>query len=139
MSRADRFTPEAKRLEYYSDFMTNFNFHPLTGDIAKITNENSVKTAVKKLLLTNIGEVAYEPNYGSKLYSLLFELPTQQTSVIISEEIRTAIENFEPRIDLIDIRVKPSFDQNAYEITVTFSIINSVENISLDLILRRVR
>jgi phage baseplate assembly protein W len=139
MSRADRFTPESKRLEYYSDFMGNFDFHPLTGDIARVTNEAAVKSALKNILFTGVGEVPYEPLYGSQIRALLFDPATEQTASILSDEIRTAIENHEPRVDLIDIRIAPYPDQNAYELTITFTIINSVENITLDLILQRLR
>ena len=45
------------------------------------------------------------------------------TASIIERQIQTTIENFEPRIDNIDVNVEPKPDTNEFEVFVFFDII----------------
>lgn len=138
MSRSDRFTSETKKLEYFSDFMTNLDFHPMTGDIARVTNEESIKQTLRNIILTAVGERPYE-DIGSKVGSLLFDLANSQTEELIKTTIENAIENYEKRISPIRVVVAADEGSNAYKISVIFVIINTQKEVTLNLLIKRVR
>ena len=42
---------------------------------------------------------------------------------IVKDEIETTIQNYEPRVDLIDVIVVPNYDNNEFNVTVNYKII----------------
>jgi len=137
--RQNKFTIENKKLEYYSDFMMNLEKNPLTGFIARLTNEDSIKQSLKNLILTNRTERPFQPWIGSKIQSLLFEPDDPMTHMILEEEIKTTIDNCEPRVSLEAVNISGG-DDNSYYVRIDFSIVNiPEETFNLDIILRRVR
>jgi phage baseplate assembly protein W len=91
------------------------------------------------LLLTVPGERVFNETFGSEINKLLFENITPQTTTALIELITSAINNFEPRATLLDVVASPLPDNNAYAITIVYSIINKTEPITLDFVLNRVR
>lgn len=138
MSRSDKFTPLTKK-EYYSDFLMNFDMNPVTGILARTTNEDAIKQSLKNLILTNMTERPYSPLTGSRINSLMFDPIDPFTMDNIKTEIRQTITNNEPRVNIIDIFVKPSLDQNTYIVNIIFSVINIPQEIRLEIFLQRVR
>ena len=123
----------------YKDFDLRFIAHPITGKLVMRKNSESVKQALKNLILTNLGERPYRPNFGSTVRSSLFENYTSFTQENIRTAITTAIANYEPRVELIDIRFGGDPDRNELNITIIFRPVNGVETVSLDISLERVR
>jgi len=123
----------------FSDFLSDFSPNPHTKDLVKITNEKSVINSIKKILKTNNFEVPYAAYFGANIYSYLFEPFTPITEMELKNEIRFAIQNFEPRCNIIDIVVNGYPDENAIEITLTFSLINSSTPVTITTTLTRVR
>jgi phage baseplate assembly protein W len=138
-SRADKFTQTQKKQEFFSDFLNNFDKHPITNSVAKVTNEESVKQAIKNLILTDLGERLFEPKIGSGIKNALFEPNDIVSAETIVFQIQNCIRFNEPRVDLYDVRVLSSPDGGTFNVTIVFGIINNVEPITLNLILRRVR
>jgi phage baseplate assembly protein W len=137
--RQNKFTVESKKLEYYSDFMMNLEKNPLTGFIARLTNEDSIKQSLKNLILTNRTERPFQPWLGSKIQSLLFEPDDPMTRMVLEEEIKTTIDNCEPRVLLEAVNISGG-DDNSYYVRIDFSIVNiPEETFNLEIILRRVR
>ena len=142
MNRSDKFTIEQKKVEYYSDILTNFDKNPLTGYLARVTNEESIKQSLKSLILTQRTERPFQPWLGSRIYSLVFEMNESFTDFAIMEEIKATIENCEPRVSIEDVKIYSSQDRDANEINITivFKILSAPELIhSLDFVLTRVR
>ena len=139
MSRADYQTPTRNPDERYSDFLINFDKNPVTGNLAKSTNEEAVKQALKNLVLTNKGERFYNGQIGSNIKASLFE----PADAVVADTIRTAIEQTiqyqEPRVNLLGIEIFDDFDNNAYRVNIVFNLINIPDVISLDLLLKRAR
>jgi phage baseplate assembly protein W len=131
-------SPRQKQI-YYSDFLSDFSTNPHTNDLIKVTNEQSVINSIKKILRTNHFEIPYNPYFGANLYRYLFEPFTPFTESEIKNEIESAIENFEPRAQLIDTVVNGRPDDNAIDITLTISIINNPNPIVITTTLVRVR
>ena len=125
--------------EFYSDFYTNLDKHPDKNDILKYSNEESVKRAIRNILQTNRGERLFNPTFGSNVRKYLFENITPITESLIREQVETSINNFEPRAKLIDVIVSGYPDDNAYNITVIFSTLNTIDPIVLSVLLNRIR
>ena len=140
MARADKYSLEQKKTEIYSDFLNSFEQNPLTGALARVTNEDSVKQSLRNIILTNIGERFYDSNKGSKIKQSLFELYDPSTVEIIRIQLGEAISAYEPRAIIQDIRLQEDLERNGYYVTLIFSIINIPDQtFSLDLSIQRVR
>ena len=137
--RAERFTSKEIKETIYQDLLSSTLFSRDTGDANLVTNEDSVKQAIVNLLLTVPGERVFNETFGSEINKLLFENITPQTTTALIELITSAINNFEPRATLLDVVASPLPDNNAYAITIVYSIINKTEPITLDFVLNRVR
>lgn len=132
-------TKQTTKDVYYSDFLVNFNAHPETKVLAKAVNEDSIKKAVRNLILTNKGERLYQPDNGCDISNLLFEDMSEMTAEEIRIRISDAITKHEPRVRIIDIAVVPDEIRNSYYIGVYLEVINSVNPITVNLTLYRVR
>ena len=135
---ADRFV--RKQPDVFTDFMTNFDLHPLSNDIARVRNEQAIKQSIRCLLLTNIGERFFKPLLGSNVYRSLFEPLDGFTKSNIKMYVEDTINAFEPRANLQAVNVYDNGDDgNSLTVTVEFSIINTGQDATLNLILKRVR
>ena len=138
-TRADNFTQTKKIPDLFSDFLNDLTPHPFTKDVGRVKNDQSIKQALKNIILTNLGERFYQPNIGSDVYRSLFE----PNDSIMEENLRFAIENairfHEPRVSILNIDVNSFSEEDRVAINIVFSIINSVQVQSVNLILRRVR
>jgi hypothetical protein len=123
----------------YSDLTTNFTTHPIKGDLILLSNADAVKRSIINLMYTEPYERFFSPNIGAGLKAYLFENISQDTEFMIKEKIKEVITNFEPRANLIDVSVKAVPDQNLYTASIVFSIVNSINPITLEVILQRVR
>jgi phage baseplate assembly protein W len=139
IKRSQVYTQRAVTPVAFSDVNTAFNFHPQKKDVYVDINEESVKQSIKNILLTNRGERLFNPILGSSVKAVLFEDISPQSEHLLKTYIETAIENFEPRANLIDVVATPMPDDNAYAVTIVFSIINSTEPVTLEFLLDRIR
>ena len=60
---------------------------------------------------------------GLSVEASLFEVVGSDISSSLTEEIKTLLENFEPRIKVLDIIVNDTQDYNGLYITIKYSII----------------
>ena len=137
--RADRFSPNIKKKVLYKDLFSAVMVNTDTKDINLVENEDAVKQSIINILLTNRGERLFNNVLGSDINLLLFENITPQTTTTLINFIRTAIENYEPRAQLLDVVASPLEEQNAYSVTIVFKVINKTEPITIDFLLNRVR
>lgn len=138
-TRADLFTETKKQREYFSDFLDSFFATPNGGDLAKTTNENSVRQSIKNLILTNIGERPFQPYVGTNVNRSLFEPNDVITCLEIKNYVQNAIDLYEPRAVEVSVDVQPVIDQHYIKISVIFYLINNPSPIDLTLQLKRVR
>lgn len=139
-TRAETLTDNQRRVEYYSDFTRNFNKTPVGDQLARVTNDASIQQALKNIILTNLGERLFQPYIGSNVTATLFENNAIETLSELEFYIQNAIDNSEPRVNLLDISVKNS-DVSEQEIVVTivYNTINNPEPTTFTYILKRVR
>lgn len=129
----------ARNTRQFSDLDLNFTAHPVTGDVSIRYDDDAIKTAVKNLVLTQNYERAFHSEIGSPVTGLLFDLATPMLSSTLKRVIGDLISNFEPRVNLTDVVVNTSLDNNSVYISIYFTILNTVRPLSLDLTLSRTR
>jgi phage baseplate assembly protein W len=124
---------------FFSDFETDFLVDTRKNDIARLTNEESIKKSIRNLLLTNRGDRLFNNTLGSDMRSILFENPTPALDQILSDYIIKTIDNYEPRAAIISVIVNSEVDSGYVNATITFNVINKQEPVTLDLVLNRIR
>ena len=107
----------------FKDISMTFQKNPLNNDLLGLKNENAISRSLKNIVFTIPGEKFFNPNFGSQLYTVLFENLDDISALKIKDEIRQSIINFEPRVDLIDVKVSPNFDNNEFDVTIIYEII----------------
>jgi len=119
----------------YVDLDFVFKSNPNTGDIGIKKQINSVKQSVLHILNTNHGEKVFQPLFGANLRQYLFENNGLITSIAITDSIKEAITNFEPRVEVLNVKVNNKPDLNKIAITVVVKIIstNQITNIATSL------
>ena len=133
------FTPVQKKISLYSDFKKDLEVNLLTDDVSVLRDEDSVKEAIRNLLMTDRGERLMQPNLGAGLRQLLFENLIPSTFELIKERVKSTLEIYEPRADIIDITVSGSLDEGSVFVNIVFFINNREQPITLDVILERTR
>ena len=107
----------------FKDISLSFDPHPITKDLPILKNESAIRRSVRNIVQTIPTEKFFNSLFGTDIRGSLFEFVDFGTASVISEQIRISIENFEPRVDDLQILVRPYPDLNAFEVTVIFNII----------------
>jgi phage baseplate assembly protein W len=107
------------------------------ADIMFKTNSNAVSTSIKHLIQTINFERPFNSKLGSQCMNLLFDTPSLVTNLLIKRTIADVIRNYEPRANVNDISVE--IVEHNYNISITYSIVESKVPITLDLTLERTR
>ena len=109
------------------------------GDLAKTVDEFAVAQSIKNLILTDKMERPFQPTLGCDIRKSLFENFTPQTITVAKQRIAETIGQYEPRAEIINIDASPDEDNNALNMTIVFSLINSDVEQTLGLVLERIR
>ena len=109
----------------FKDISMTFQANPLNNDLIAIKNENAIARSVKNIVFTLPGEKYFNPNFGSQISKVLFENIDDITASVIVDEIKESIRNFEPRVELLDVEAFPNFDNNQFDVIITYEIIGS--------------
>lgn len=107
----------------FKDISATFQVNPVNNDLIGLTNANAIARSIRNLVLTGPGERPFAPALGSQVNQLLFDVIDPLTAKSIDFEIRNTIENYEPRVELIDVIVKPNADNNAFDVKIQYEII----------------
>ena len=97
----------AKKVEYIGtglDFPLGVN---VQGGIRLVSGYLDIKDAIWIILRTELGERVYRPDFGCRLSELVFAPLNTRTLFLIKLYIQEALEIWEPRIELEEIRVEP--------------------------------
>lgn len=78
-----------------------------------------LQSNLKMLLLTAKGERIMQPNYGTNLRRVLFELNVASIETIIQQEINQAIATYEPRVTIQNLTVQRNNDRSV-NVAVSF-------------------
>ena len=115
--------PAQRVSKSFKDLSMSFKFNPLSGDLITLKNENAIARAVRNIVLTTPGEKFFDPDFGSNVGEILFENVDDITAVSIEDEIKSSLKNYEPRVELIDVNVEPNFDENQFDVIISYRIV----------------
>ena len=108
--------------------------------LTPLTDVAAVKRSVRNLVMYNHYDKPFHPEIGSGVRDMLFELMTPVTAVILNRKIEDTITNFEPRVKLVSVRSIPDLEQNAYNVSIEFFVVNTpTELVDLTVMLERLR
>ena len=107
----------------FKDISFSFDKHPKTNDFLVKRNEAAIKSALRHLIMTNVGERPFQPDLGTSIPRLLFDNVDFGTAAQIADEITRVIEKYEQRVILTEGDVTPVPDDNTFEVTIHFEII----------------
>jgi phage baseplate assembly protein W len=111
----------------------------VSNDVAVSYDEQAVIRSIRNLLLTRHYERPFNPDLGSNIDMVLFEMVSPLNALTLQKEIETVISNYEPRAKMKTISVQPNPDNNSYNVTLTFYIENATSPTTVTLFLERNR
>ena len=109
----------------FKDISMTFQANPLNFDLIGLKNENAIARSVKNIVFTLPGEKFFNEDFGSNITASIFENMDDISASLIVDEIKSSIDNFEPRVDLIDVKAFPNFDNNQFDVIITYNIIGA--------------
>jgi len=107
----------------FKDISLSFEPHPVTKDLPVLKNENAIRRSVRNIVETIPTERFFNSLLGSDVRRSLFEFVDFGTASVIQDQILVAIENFEERVENLQVIVDPIPDDNTFNVTVIFDII----------------
>ena len=107
----------------FKDISMTFQANPLNDDLIALKNENAIARSIRNIVFTLPGEKFFNPSFGSRITESLFDNIDEITATIIVDEIRESIETYEDRVQLIDVLADPNFENNSFDLTITYEII----------------
>ena len=107
----------------FKDISLSFAPHPVTNDLPILKNESAIKRSVRNIVQTIPTEKFFNPLFGSDVYSSLFEFVDFGTAATIQSQIEISLDNFEPRIENVEVEVNPQPDDNSFEVNVIYDIV----------------
>ena len=109
----------------FKDLSMTFQSNPLNGDLIAIKNVNAITRSIRNIVLTTPGEKFFDPDFGSNVSRLLFENVDDITASQIQEEIEFSINNYEPRVKLLDVQVIADNDNASFDTIITYEVIGA--------------
>ena len=107
----------------FKDLSMTFQVNPINADLIATQNQTAIARSVRNLILTRPGERFFNPNLGSRVYELLFDNMDDISASMIEDEIKDTLDNYEPRIELIEVIVKPDYDNHTFDVVIKYNII----------------
>lgn len=113
-----------------NDISSNVHSNGLGQDdykksVESVTDDEAIKNSVRNIIATKKGTVPGKPEFGSNIYNILFELFTPLTRTIAINYVQEALQEFENRINILDIDVKFVEEYNKITIDVQYEYVNN--------------
>ena len=109
----------------FKDISMTFQSNPLTSDLIALKNENAIARSIRNIVFTIPGEKFFNESFGSNINRSLFDNIDELSALIIKDQITESIENFEPRVDTVKVVTSPDFDNNSFDVILTYEIIGA--------------
>ena len=94
----------------------------LQGEIFLSTGESNIEESIQIILRTKLGERLYLPSFGSRLSELTFEPINSETLLLARTYTEEAVEKWEQRINLKEVRVEPDLGKSLINIEIIYQI-----------------
>lgn len=99
-----------------------FPFHPTAGRLRWAIHEESIEQSVERILRTRRGERVMLPEYGAGLPDRVFEPNSPATHRTLEHDVRVALVDWEPRIDVRDVRATEGASPNVLEVQIDYVV-----------------
>ena len=109
----------------FKDISMSFQANPLNNDLIGLKNENAIARSVKNIVFTVPGEKFFNEKFGSEISEVLFDNINDISASAIEDQITLSIENYEPRVDLIEVVAHPNYDNNQFDVVINYKIIGT--------------
>ena len=107
----------------FKDISMSLEVNPINADIIGVKNATAIARSIRNLVLTTPGERFFNPDLGSSVNAVLFDVIDDISGAVIRDEIEQTIIRFELRVKLTDVIVKPDYDNHEFNVTITYDII----------------
>jgi uncharacterized protein len=104
-----------------------------SGAIAMGHGADDIDANLRVVLITAPGERVMRPQFGCRIWDLLFEPINANTLGLMAEAVRDAVSQWEPRVELDDVDIEPDPANQArvlinlrYRVKVTNDVRNLV-------------
>lgn len=81
-----------------------------SGSIALTDGSGDLDDAIRVVLLTAPGERLMRPQFGCRIWDLLFEPVTANLLGLVDRAVRDALAQWEPRIEVLDVAPRQDDD-----------------------------
>lgn len=78
----------------------------VTGRIVLVTHEQEIEESIRLILSTAPGERPMRPDFGCAIHDFVFAPADAATAGQIAFEVRAALDRWEPRVDVLEVRVE---------------------------------
>ena len=129
----------SKKDKSYVDISLSFEPNPVTGDLSVLRNERAINNSLRNIMMIAPGEVVFQRDIGSSVNEYLFDFVDDGTAGMIMLEIKRAIGFNEPRVELIDVKVDARPDQHDFMASITYKIVGSEQEFTVEQILSPTR
>ena len=109
----------------YKDLSMSFKSNPLNDDLIGLKNDSAIARSIRNIVYTLPGEKFFDNDFGSDITGSLFENIDEVSAVTIREEIEYCIKTYEPRVNLISVDSIPNYDNNEYNVLITYQILGA--------------
>ena len=109
----------------FKDVSMSFQSNPLNNDLIGLKNENAIARSLRNIVFTLPGEKFFNESFGSRITESLFENIDDITAAVIVDEIGESIKNYEPRVNLVDVEAFPNYDNNSFDVVVTYDVVGA--------------
>ena len=106
----------------FKDISLSFSPHPVTKDLPVLVNERAIIRSVRNLVETIPTERFFNSILGTDIRDTLFSNYDRADVMMIEDQIRETLGNFEPRVSNVGATVKAIPDDNTFNVTVFFDI-----------------
>ena len=94
-----------------------------TGGIATVTGYREIEEAIRLVLGTSYGERPMRPEFGCGIHDFVFAPADATTAGRLAFEVRSSLERWEPRIDVMDVMVSlDTDDPSTLYIDITYQL-----------------
>ena len=107
----------------FKDISMSFKVNPLNDDLIALKNSSAIARSIRNIVFTQPGEKFFNPDFGSRITESLFENMDEVSALAIRDEIENSITRFEPRVNVIEVKVIPNFEANEMNATIVYEIV----------------
>ena len=100
-----------------------------TGGIRMRSREEDIREAIGIVLGTRLGERVMRPEFGSALADLVFDPNDANLAGRIEFFVRKALERWEPRIALKEVRARPAGERMEIDVRYILRRTNREDNV----------